>query len=655
MIAELRLGLAFLCALAIHTVATAQSQPPPAAAPLSAYGDLPAVEMVALSPTGRRLAFVTVAGEDRLLAVVNLDDQSLVGRAGIGETKVRDVQWIGEDKVVVTASSTESLPQLGLGKEELFYGQVFDPAAGSVTSMLARNHDLFPALVGPVDVIEDGERGIYVRAHSFASPGGPDLYRIDPTTGRARVAERMDREVDGYVLDPAGRSVARAHYDGRTKVWSLHLRQGDELKEVWRTEAPLDAPTLMGLGLLGESVVIAADRPDLDRPGREPTGYFDVDLATGTWRPLRFDFDPTALIFHPSTHRLIGAMRLDEAEARYAWFDDAAAGLWDGAEAALPGQSPRLVSWSDDLTRAVVFVSGARDSGSYHLIDVGTGEHTAIGSVYPAITSDQVASITPISYPAADGLEIRGYLTLPPGREPTSLPLVVLAHGGPASRDHLEFDWWGQALAAQGYAVLQPNFRGSTGYGRAFLEAGYGEWGRKMQTDLSDGVRWLAAQGTIDPARVCIVGASYGGYAALAGPTLDRGVYRCAVAVAGVSDLRLMVEHEAKSGARRDNEAVRYWNRFMGSEGPSDRSLDTRSPARLAAQADAPIFLLHGKDDTVVPIAQSRIMAEALRRAGKPHELIELNGEDHWLSNASTRRRMLEETVRFLARHNPAD
>jgi dipeptidyl aminopeptidase/acylaminoacyl peptidase len=465
----------------------------------------------------------------------------------------------------------------------------------------------------------------------------------------------MDREVDGYVLDPAGRSVARAHYDQRTRVWSLHLRQGDELKEVWRTDAPLDAPALMGLGLQGESVVVAADRPDLDRPGRAPTGYFDVDLATGTWRPLRFEFEPTALIFHPSTHRLIGAMRLDEAEARYAWFDDAAAGLWVGAQAALPGGSPRLVSWSDDLKRAVVFVSGADDSGSYHLIDVGTGEQTAIGAVYPTITPDQVGSITPVSYPAADGLEIRGYLTLPPGREPTSLPLVVLVHGGPAARDHLQFDWWGQALAAQGYAVLQPNFRGSTGYGRAFLEAGYGEWGRKMQTDLSDGVRWLAAQGTIDPARVCIVGASYGGYAALAGPTLDRGVYRCAVAVAGVSDLRLMVEHEAQSGVRRDNEAVRYWNRFMGAEGPGDRSLDARSPARLAAQADAPILLLHGKDDTVVPIAQSRNMAEALRRAGKPHEFIELNGEDHWLSNASTRRRMLEETVRFLARHNPAD
>ena len=174
-----------------------------------------------------------------------------------------------------------------------------------------------------------------------------------------------------------------------------------------------------------------------------------------------------------------------------------------------------------------------------------------------------------------------------------------------------------------------------------------------MQSDLSDGVRWLSREGLIDPGKVCIVGASYGGYAALAGPTLDRGVYRCAVSVAGVSDLRRMVESEARQGRRRNNEAVRYWNRFMGADGPGDRSLDARSPARLAAEADAPILLIHGRDDTVVPIEQSRLMDRALRTAGKPVEFIELDGEDHWLSRAATRQRMLVETVRFLEQQNP--
>ncbi|WP_426037804.1 alpha/beta hydrolase family protein [Brevundimonas sp. DC300-4] len=261
-----------------------------------------------------------------------------------------------------------------------------------------------------------------------------------------------------------------------------------------------------------------------------------------------------------------------------------------------------------------------------------------------------------ITYAAGDGLQIHGFLTLPPGREDArGLPLVVLAHGGPASRDIVGFDWWGQALASRGYAVLQANFRGSTGYGDAFMEAGYGEWGRKMQTDLSDGVRYLAEQDLIDPQRVCIVGASYGGYAALAGVTVQQDIYRCAVSVAGISDLRRMVEEEASDGARRENVTVRYWNRFMGADRLGDRSLDERSPVKLAEQAGAPILLLHGRDDSVVPIDQSRIMATALRRAGKPVEFVELEGEDHWLSRGDTRQRMLTETVDFLQANNPAD
>ena len=261
----------------------------------------------------------------------------------------------------------------------------------------------------------------------------------------------------------------------------------------------------------------------------------------------------------------------------------------------------------------------------------------------------------PIQYAARDGLNIHGYLTLPPGAaDPSGLPLVVLAHGGPAARDVAGFDWWAQALASRGYAVLQANFRGSTGYGRDFLEAGYGEWGRKMQTDLSDGVRWLAAEGVIDPARVCIFGASYGGYAAMAGLALDSDVYRCGVSVAGVSDLRRMVNREARRDVRKDNQAVRYWNRFMGAARLDDRALDDLSPAYLAASVDSPLLLIHGRDDTVVPIEQSRVMAQAMRRADKPVEFVELPGEDHWLSRSETRRQMLVETVRFLEANNPA-
>jgi dipeptidyl aminopeptidase/acylaminoacyl peptidase len=176
-----------------------------------------------------------------------------------------------------------------------------------------------------------------------------------------------------------------------------------------------------------------------------------------------------------------------------------------------------------------------------------------------------------------------------------------------------------------------------------------------MQSDLSDGVRHLATEGTIDPKRVCIMGASYGGYAALAGVTLEHGVYRCAVAVAGVSDPKAMLKWERRRADRSDSLTVRYWKRFMGADDLDDPRLDEISPMAHVAAADVPVLLIHGKDDTVVPIAQSEDMADALKAAGKPVRFVKLDGEDHWLSRSETRLQMLTEAVAFLEANNPPD
>jgi len=188
------------------------------------------------------------------------------------------------------------------------------------------------------------------------------------------------------------------------------------------------------------------------------------------------------------------------------------------------------------------------------------------------------------------------------------------------------------------------------------MSAGFGQWGRKMQTDLSDGVRHLAKEGLIDPARVCIAGASYGGYAALAGATLDPGVYRCAVSVGGLSDQKRWLRWEnEQAGGRKKNEAQRYWDRFLGVSGPDDPALDAISPIKHVSTETVPILLIHGKDDTVVPFDQSKVMYDALRDANKDAELVTLKEEDHWLSRGATRLQMLEASVAFLRAHNPPD
>jgi dipeptidyl aminopeptidase/acylaminoacyl peptidase len=207
-------------------------------------------------------------------------------------------------------------------------------------------------------------------------------------------------------------------------------------------------------------------------------------------------------------------------------------------------------------------------------------------------------------------------------------------------------------MASLGYAVLQPQFRGSEGYGWDLLSAGFGQWGHKMQTDLSDGVRALARTGIIDPKRVCIVGGSYGGYAALAGAAIDTGVYRCAVSVAGVSDMREMMQWK-EDRSRDENLLDRYWLRYTGATSKDDPALDVISPIKHIDKITIPVLLIHGKDDTVVPFAQSEDMVDAMRKAGKNVSFVQLDGEDHWLSRSATRQAMLKATADFLKANNP--
>jgi acetyl esterase/lipase len=637
-----------------QAAAEAQAVSPPA---LDVYSAAPTVELMELSPSGDLIARIVVTGEQRAIAITSMNTAEHVFAASIGEAKVRDLSWIGEGKVLIISSQTRAIHLLGVPRSELSFGLILDLETRKLTRVLDRTENVLPVLYGSPKVRNTAlGPTLFVRAFNVEN-GQYDLHKVDLNSGRGRSVVPMAWQIDDYVMDGDGVVIAMARYVERTGRWTLMLPNGRRFRDAWTIDAPVDTPYFHGLGRTPRTVVISADRPDLaaaDPESETPANLFEVNVDTGEWSRLPLTHHPDNLLHHPQSRLLIGGSRVEDDGLRYEFIEPTSASRWRSIERAFEGKPPQLVSWNENQKRILVF-SDIGESGLYQLVDFDRRTADALAFAYPDILPEQVGAMRHVVYDAADGLKIPGYLTLPPGvSTPEKLPLIVLAHGGPASRDVMGFDWWAQALASRGYAVLQPNFRGSDGYTRAFMEAGYGEWGRKMQTDLSDGVRWLAGQGMIDPERVCIVGASYGGYAAMAGLTLDKGVYRCAVAVAGVSDLRRMVNHEARQESSRDNQTVRYWNRFMGAARLNDRALDALSPAYLAAAVDKPLLLIHGKDDTVVPLEQSRVMAEAMRRAGKPVEMIELPGEDHWLSRADTRQQMLRETVRFLEANNPA-
>ena len=372
-------------------------------------------------------------------------------------------------------------------------------------------------------------------------------------------------------------------------------------------------------------------------------GGTTLDPALATMR----DGEP---VLDPATGRTIGNVRDDGQVVRYAFLAPTDATLWAKVLRAFPKAVVRLASWSDDRRQIVLRVEGKAFGAAYYLLDTKGYRAAPLADEYAGITGQDLAEQTTIQYPAGDGLAIPAFLTLPPGRPAKGLPLVVLPHGGPAAHDEAGFDWWAQALASRGYAVLQPQFRGSTGFGEKFYAAGLGEWGRKMQSDLSDGVAFLAAQGTIDPSRVCIVGASYGGYAALAGVTLQHGVYRCAVSLAGPADLRAVLGYEATTHGGTANQGMRFWQRFMGVTSQIDLSLDARSPLRLAARVDVPILLIHGVDDTVVPFSQSKAMASALAKVRHPAQLVALPVGTTGSQGEKRERRCFARRLNFLPR-----
>ena len=363
------------------------------------------------------------------------------------------------------------------------------------------------------------------------------------------------------------------------------------------------------------------------------------------------------LIHARTTHLLLGAVLVDDNDS--IMFDPALERHYRSIAKAFSGHSVRLASASDDMNTIVLHVAGKDTAGTWQLVDFKTGKATPVADDYPKIPDDMIGSARMVDYRAADGLALQGVLTLPPGLAPHNLPLIVLPHGGPESRDRVHFDWLAQAFAVHGYAVFQPNFRGSSGYGEAFRNAGFGEWGRKMQTDITDGVAALAAQGVIDPHRACIVGASYGGYAALAGVTLQHGFYRCAASYGGVTDPRDLIysqkSHDTGDTKHYADTSTRFLLSYLGFQSPDDPGVATISPQEQAKNADAPILLIYGEKDTVVPPKQSTDMESALKHAGKPVEMIELDGEDHWLSRSETRLQMLKAIVAFVEKYNPPD
>ena len=299
-----------------------------------------------------------------------------------------------------------------------------------------------------------------------------------------------------------------------------------------------------------------------------------------------------------------------------------------------------FVDSSSDGRKLLIFAGSDRDPGRYYLFDRDKKTLNELMLERPELEGRTLAEVKPISIPAADGMSIPAYLTLPPGKEAKGLPAVILPHGGPAARDYWGFDWLAQFLAARGYAVIQPNYRGSAGYGEAWLnENGYKNW-RTSIGDITASARWLASQGIADPNKLAILGWSYGGYAALQSAATEPSLYKAVVAIAPVTDLALLKQDE------KDYVTTKLRDKQIGS-GPH---VVEGSPLRNAAKISAPVLLVHGDLDGNVRVAHSQKMHAALRSAGKQSEFLEYDGLTHGLEDSNARIEMLTKIGQLLDR-----
>ena len=445
--------------------------------------------------------------------------------------------------------------------------------------------------------------------------------------------------------------LAREDFDSDEKLHLLYSYLTGKPVEIYRSET--DIPDLRIGGVASnENALIVVDRDN----GND--GVWALSLEDGAWAgPVlsQSENDIDALITFPP-ERFAHGIRVSGPLPSYVLFDQEDNRILAGLQQTFPTSTVTPVSSTPDFEQIVLRVSGNEGARRYLLYDRTEHALEAVAESYPDVAHEEIASISAINFPARDGTKIPAIVTWPLGADTgdarKDLPLLVLPHGGPESYDSVRFDWWTQYFARRGYLVLQPNFRGSTGFGEQFRLAGRGQWGRLMQDDVTDGVQSLIRAGYADPKRVCIMGASYGGYAALAGGAFTPELYRCVISVAGVSDLpRMLADEKAYSGA--DHWVVSYWEDLIGDSREEREKLREISPFHHATSFRAPVLLLHGDDDTVVPPRQSQRMARALRRAGREVEYVELDGEDHWLSRNETRLTMLREISRFLDRHNP--
>jgi len=623
------------------------------------------LSMASLSPSGRSIIAVRRAGDLDQVIRVDLPDfivtavfqtralTKKLSDAGFRQS-VSYLAWKSDNALVLSVNSPVNF---------VAYGQAI-PIEEPIHLILAADGKSPPLYLNEVDrggaarvdlswiqsILKDdpGHVIIGVRKSVFEVK----LFRVDVSNGSRVLLETGGENVVGYGADRRGNIVTREleNSDG-----SLTLQSRGAGQTAWvkmfdfrkREERELERYGLLGLGEPG--VLYVSVKPETPADGDTETVH-TYDLRTHQLGPVVWSnptFDVDSIVQFEETGELLGGcywvdtLQCDFKDARLTSNFKALNKFFEGK------RSIEIVSQARDNSQWLLLVSGPEEPGTYFVYDVTAHRLTPLSGVWSKLPSEKLGKMRRFEFTARDGRNLFGYVTEPPDGATSAAPLVVMPHGGPEARDYYAFDLWSQFLATRGYVVLQPIFRGSGGFGRKFAEMGYGQWGGVMHDDVMDATRALVAEGHVDRGRVAIVGGSYGGYEALYSAAREPETFRCAVSIDGLSDLESDVKWERSFG--KESTRYTYWLKSLGDPVVDRDRLNARSPILMASDWKTPTLLIHGDEDGIVQVEQSRRMQRALQEAGKSVKYIEIKGMGHGPSTDEENTKVLGEIESFLA------
>lgn len=606
-------------------------------------GELPTLDDASLSPDGDHLLLLQSNGEAYDLAVehVGTGERRVILATTPEQGLLNWCRWANNERIVCSTRTSSPMPRVGIVTATRMFAVNLDgsdllPLIPKPRNMVGRVPSFSPQIQDRViSWLPEDPAHILVQLNR-QNPNRPSVYRLDIYDNSLVRVRRARSQIRQWYADFEGNvRLGVGFRDQATPVvFRMKSMPAAYAGEAFSSEIP---PVPLGFSLDGQQIFMNMTDGS-DRHGIYRVRYSDgAVLGTIHTDP---DFDVFgSLVQHPETGEPVG-VRYMRHHPHTVWFDQELATLFRSLERHVPGKHHQLISVDDDYKLFLFHAYGGISPG-YFLVDRAAGKMIEVGRDYPNLNDDAVVDIVPVEYPSRDGSRIPGYLAVPKHAPGQRLPTVVLPHGGPYDRDSARFDPWVQYLNDLGIAVLKPNFRGSVGYGELFMQAGYRQWGKRMQEDLVDGIDWMVREGITDPDRICIVGASYGGFTALVSAYKYADRVRCVVSLAGISDLdRLVRRIQDFDLVTRNRDRIQ-----------SGDDLRANSPYRHAAAFSVPVLLVHGDQDTVVDVEHSREMADQLKLVDKSFKYIEQPGGDHFLSGGTQRRAFYAAMAEFLSTH----